>query len=391
MLNKNPLRDSLYFQNSFTIPTNILTQYLQALKGEIIYPPQGSIRIAYLPDNYTVSWKIIELTSISRTLKQWFSHFAAIDKSMFLTTVPIDPNPENPFFGRKLFAVEGVQILYKNLRYRWLLRKFIRHIRLRIMERRILGEDDLCTTLRIPSECIVRVYDWKSKSVYLCHTQTIMKLILDKLKYNSYGIACPIVAKNPYTNIAFTFGQHIAIVGQIITNLAKNHRMIPDFLLSYRNNKYDIPMFFAQNKIKLHIHAACSFFANKDDAVVREITGEIMEDLYEQYGNRPGFLRVMKYVTERTLRQDLLLRWDFLLLSFWIYQNHLVFHGWNSHDLMVEEFHTLHRETLYWQRNRNVINQQRPVYIPHETLHLTQVNVVVDIVADLLENIIIDN
>jgi hypothetical protein len=374
-----------------TIPTNILTQYLQALKCETIYPPQGSIRIAYLPDNYNVTWKIIELTSLSRTLSQWYSYFAAMDKSMFLTPVPIDPNPENPFFHRKTFAVEGVQILYKNLRYRWILRKFIRHIRLRIMERRIIGEEDLCTTLRIPTESIVRIYDWKSKSVYLFHTQTIMKLLLDKLQYNSYGIACPILAKNPYTNIAFTLGQHIAIVSQIITNLAKNHRMIPELLLSYRNHKYDIPMFFADNKIKLHIHAACSFFANKDDAVVREITGEIMEDLYEQYGNRPGFSRVMKHVTERTLRQDLLLRWDFLLLSFWIYQNHLMLHGWSSHDLMVEEFHTLHRETLYWQRNRNVINQQRPVYIPLETLHVAQINVAVDTVADLLENIIIHN
>lgn len=374
-----------------TIPTNILTQYLQAMNCETIYPPQGSIRIAYLPDNYSVTWKIIELTSISRTLKQWYSYFANMDKSIFLTSVPIDHNPENPFFHRKAFAVEGVQILYKNLRYRWLLRKFIRNIRLRIMERRILGEDDLCTTLRIPSECIVRVYDWKSKSVYLFHTQTIMKLILDKLKYNSYGIACPIVAKNPYTNIAFTFGQHIAIVSQIITNLAKNHRMIPDFLLSYRNNKYDIPMFFANNKIKLHIHAACSFFANKDDAVVREITREIIDDLYNEYGNRPGFARVIGHVTERTLRQDLLVRWDFLLLSFWIYQNHLVLHGWTSHEAMIDEFHVLHRESIYWHRTRNICNPSRPVCTVRGTLHLTQVNVIVDVVADLLENIIIDN
>ena len=357
----------------------------------MIFPPQGSIRIAYLPDNCSVSWKIIELTSVSRTLKQWFSHFATMDKSVFATNVPIDPNPENPFFHRKAFSIEGVKILYKNLHYRWLIRKFIRKIRLRIMERRIIGEEDLCTTVRIPSESVVRVYDWKSKSVYLFHTQTIMKLILDKLKYNSYGIACPIVAKNPYTNIAFTLGQHISIVSQIITNLAKNHRMIPDLLLSYRINRYDIPMFFANNKTKLHIHAACSFFANKDDAVVREITGEIMEDLYEQYGNRPGFARVTQHVTERTLRQDLLVRWDFLLLSFWIYQNHLVLHGWTSHEPMIEEFHTLHRETIYWHRNRNAYTPRRPVCAARGTLQIAQVNIVVDAVADLLENIIIHN
>ena len=259
------------------------------------------------------------------------------------------------------------------------------------MERRIIGEEDLCTTLRIPTESVVRIYDWKSKSVYLFHTQTIMKLLLDKLKYNSYGIACPIVAKNPYTNIAFTLGQHIAIVSQIITNLAKSHRMIPELLLSYRNHKYDIPMFFADNKIKLHIHAACSFFANKDDAIVREITAEIIDDLYNEYGNRPGFARVIGHVTGRTLRQDLLVRWDFLLLSFWIYQNHLVLHGWSSHESMIDEFHVLHRESIYWHRNRNVYNSRRQTSVTPGILHVAEINVVLDTVADLLENIIIHN
>jgi hypothetical protein len=310
-----------------------------------------------------------------------------MDTLIFKSDVPIDPNPENPFFNHKAFAIEGLKILYKNLRYRWLLRKFIKNIRKRIMERRIIGHDDLCTTSPIPEDFIVRVYDWKTKSVYLFHTQTIMKLILDKLKYNTYGIACPIIAKNPYTNLSFTLGQHITIIGQIIINLAKNHRMISDLLLSYRKYKYDIPMFFNKNKIALHIHAACTFFANKDDRDVREITGEIIEDLYQEHGHRIGFASVTRHVVERTLRPDLQERWDCLMLSFWIYQNHLVFHGWTSYDRMVEEFYLLHKESIYWHRNRNTYIPRRTVHLSAELLQNTEST----LVLDLLENIIIDN
>ena len=65
-----------------TIPTNILTQYLQALKCETIYPPQGSIRIAYLPDNYNITWKTIQLTSLARRYRNG-KLFAAMDNLCF--------------------------------------------------------------------------------------------------------------------------------------------------------------------------------------------------------------------------------------------------------------------------------------------------------------------
>jgi len=367
------------------LPDNILSQI--RFDNTPIIPPRGSIRIAYLPNTYNILWKVSTLTVFARTLTQWFDLFSIYNKHELNLCEPIDPNPENPFFNGKDFSNEGLTLLLKNIRYRWLLRKFVLNIRKRIMNKRIIGIEDLCTTIRIPEEFIVRIYDWKSKSIYLFHTQTILKLILEKLKYSSYGIAVPKLPKNPYTNIPFTLGQLIIIVGQIITNLAKNHRVIPDLLLSYRKCNYDIVNFFNVNKKDLHIHAACNFFSNKDDTDVREISGEIIEDIYTEHGKLRGWTTVLKYVKERTVRHDLLVRWDALLLSFWIYQNHLIYHGWSSFSRMIDEFYVLHKETLQWHRHGYQIIYHRPVSTTQGVLFITTL----DDVAQMLENIVLDN
>lgn len=332
----------------------------RVLSGQEIGPaPRGAIRLAYLPKDYTVCWKVNVLTSHDRTLREWHTCIYSYLVSYFPYTVPVDPNPHNPFFGRTLFANEMTEILLQNLRYRWLLRKYIHTLRLRIMNRRVIGTEDLSTTVVIPKESLVEVYDLPSRSVYRFHTQTIMRIILNSLSYSSYGIACPLVAKNPYTNIAFTMGQLIRIVEQITINLARFHRMIPDPLFSYRMGNYNIATYFNENKLRLHLHAASTFFANKEDRDVIEIYGEIMEDVYVELREPLGMRAVTEVVKNRKARSDLQKRWDTIVRAFWVYQNHTVFVGWLSYRAMVREFELLHEQTYELCRIQRV--RPRPV------------------------------
>ena len=324
-------------------------------------PPPGSIRIQYLPKNYNIPWKINTIMACDRTLGEWYTCISSYLVNPLGRHVPEDPNPLNPFFRHTQFAQEIRVILMKNIRFRWLQRKYIYKLRMRIMNRRIVGDEDLYTTLPIPEESLVAVYDIRTRNLYRFHTQTIMRIIINALNYSCYGIARPTVAKNPYTNLSFTYNQLIRIVEQIIINLARNHRMIPDSLYSYRTEDYNIAAYTIANKTTLYIHAAKTFFANKDDTDVIEIYGEIMEDVYEELDNPRSFRYVTKYVTERKVREDLQKRWDAVIVSFWIYQNHRLFYTWNSYQTMLDEFDYLHHETFRWLRIRSPRVLRRPV------------------------------
>ena len=324
-------------------------------------PSPGSIRIMYLPKNYNISWKFNTIMACDRTLGQWYTCISSYLTNPLNDSVPEDPNPLNPFFRHTQFAHELRIILMKNIRYRWLQRKYIYKLRMRIMNRRIVGDEDLSTTLPIPEESLVAVYDIRTRNVYRFHTQTIMRILLNALNYSNYGIACPTIAKNPYTNLQFGYNQLIRIVEQITINLARNHRMLPYPLHSYRTQNYDIASYFSVNKTQLYIQAAKTFFANKDDADVREIYDEIMEDVYAELQNPRGFRYVTRFVIARTVREDLQNRWDVVVLSFWLYQNHRVFYNWRSYQTMLDEFNYLHNETYQLLRTRNSATIRRPV------------------------------
>ena len=336
-------------------------------------------------------WKLNVINAYDRTLGEWHALIYKYMPSCLPYTVPADPNPENPFFGHTVFAGELGGFLTKNLRYRWLLRKYLRKLRLRIMNRRVIGLDDLATTLPIPIDSRVEMYDLRSRSLYMFHTQTIMRIILNGLCYSSYGIASPLVAKNPYTNIPFTLGQLMRIVEQVTINLARSHRMLPDSLFSYRMEGYNIAKYFHANKGQLHVHAAVTFFANKEDPVVIEIYEEILEDVYSELDGLLGKRIVTNIVKGRQAPSELQARWDKLTVAFWMHQNHHMLLGWTSYEFMLSEFKKLHNETIRWNRIRrrgvasrriefsNSITQYLDTYIDAMTVVESEENIIIPI------------
>ena len=389
---RRKIRKPANTNNVIPLSKFFLERLRRVLAGEGIGPPpRGAIRLYYLPAGYTIGWKLNVIKAHDRTLTDWHALICKYMPSCLPYTVPVDPNPENPFFGHTVFSGELGTMLAKNLRYRWLLRKYLRKLRLRIMNRRIIGADDLATTLPIPIESRVEMYDLRSRSLYMFHTQTIMRIIINGLAYSSYGIASPLVAKNPYTNIPFTLGQLMRIVEQITINLARSHRMLPDSLFSYRIEGYNIANYFRANKATLNIHAAVSFFANKEDPVVIEIYEEIMEDVYKDLDGLLGKRAIINIVKVRKAPAELQSRWDKITIAFWIYENHHMFFGWPSYDDMLREFKKLHQETMCWHRIRrrgivnrriecsNTITQYLNTYIDAMSVVETDENIIIPI------------
>jgi hypothetical protein len=232
------------------------------------------------------------------------------------------------------------------------------------MDLRVVGEDDLHTTTRIPAAAMVTVYDFKTRAKYVFHTNTILKMILSSLKYCAYGISNPKPPKNPYTNLLWTKPQLMSITQQIVCNMAALHRIPPPLFLNYYNCNYNIPAFAKFCEKELGINAAVELFKMKDDSETRDIYGETIDDIVE-YLEMIISSRLRSMVVERKLPTYLQERWDSVILALWIYTNiHVLYNNYDSYDTLIEDFKKIYSETreYIFQLNR-ASRRQRPTAV----------------------------
>ena len=252
-----------------------------------------------------------------------------------------------------IYPDTGAHIRYlfrENIGVRWTIRKWVDRVRRRIMDKRIVGEVDLYTTEEIPSDALVSVYDLKSKSKYMFHTNTICRILLSGLMYNSYGIAEPKAPTNPYTNIPWSIGQLICIVGQIIHNLNRYHCAIPYYIYLFRKETYNLKTFLTVNNTVLQIDASVVFFKNASDPYRNEIYNELVDDLYlDNHDQLTSDWRTARsLIVNRNIIYTLMEKWDLLVLSSWIWLNHKIVYM-QIEDIDAE-FIKLHFETMAWWR-----------------------------------------
>ena len=310
-------------------------------------------------------WLYSELYEFERNHKEWSRLCRMYAKA------PVIPNPNpkstlkftelNPFLNSKQIAQHVRRLYFLNNMIHMLILKYVQRRRLAAMDRRIVGEDDLYTTIRIPTHSLVAVYDFQTQSKYHFHTQTILRIILSSLYYNAYGIPKPSQPKNPYTNLEWTQPQLISIVQQIISNMIKINRVPSKTLLAYHACGYNLKAFAELCKNDLAIQAANDLFKNKDDVDTREIYRETLEDFMDDL--RVAFSSSLRQmICERKLPELLQKRWDDLILSIWIYNNIQIFHGnYISYDDLADEFVAMIDDTRMYilnQRTNNLIRQR---------------------------------
>jgi hypothetical protein len=240
-----------------------------------------------------------------------------------------------------------------NQRLRWFARKWIIHARRKIMDRRVIGEEDLVTLLPIPSDFLVSVYDTKTRNKYKFHTNTMVRTFMSALLYSSYGIAGPQIPKNPYTNVPWTLGQIVSIVGQIMRNQALHHRLPHTVIMGYRRSGYNIGSFMKSNTLLLSITAAQSFFKTVEDPVTIEVYGEMLDDLYGEEEIPYGWRCVKRLVHKRMLSDALMKQWDDYIIAYWIYSNYRIFiQPYVNYEEMDLQFQKLNAQSIIWWKNR---------------------------------------
>ena len=207
-----------------------------------------------------------------------------------------------------------------------ILRRFIERCARRIIIRAIDKQPhdmcDLFTTMPIPPQSLVTVYDISNRAKYTFHTHTAIKTIESSLHYSSYGIARPLQPKNPYTNVPWSTGQLIGIVQQISANLLHNHKFPPKFIQDFRNANYSAQTFYTDNSKSLNVLAATNFFAQKDDAYRDVIYEEILNDIQRDMHLRPN---CTSFIMSRRLPASIMSEWDELVLASFLEVNLSIF------------------------------------------------------------------
>jgi hypothetical protein len=311
-------------------------------------PQSGHIRfLAICKDPSIPEWIHDIAYAPDRSYTQWMS---LIDEYK-IVLVPGQINMANPFLCRPIIGHYLEALYERQMARRWIIRKFIMRLRLRCMAQRTVGLNDLYTTVDTPVSSQVIVYDYKSRSRYIFHTHTAMRIILSGLKYSQYGISQPTLPKNPYTNLKWTLGQTMAITSQIVTNLIRVHRIPPAYIHSYRQCGYNLQTFSSENKILLAIDAAQALFKDESDEVGREIYMEMIDDLYKNDDiDNVGWRFVRRCIRMGKLPAALLQRWNVLVISAWIYENNNYMHNFATVREMHQELQDLHYASVDWWR-----------------------------------------
>ena len=307
--------------------------FVAAIQRTRLPPPAPSmIRFLIPPVNTLASFH-------DRTLSSWYLFVEQWKATQWFTKAQGDT-----------FKASMETAVYRNLRIRWILRKWIRRFCMRKAEARNTDPTDLCTTLPIPERALVTVYDMRNRNVYRFHYQTLQTLILNSLLFQQYGIASPMYPKNPYTNLRWSHGQLLSINQQIGERSAYHSRLPPALLSSFRQAGLCLRSFARQNRALLHTQAAVNFFKKKHDNDVREIYHETLDDLYDEYfySRRPlmGRNRTIDMIRSGTLVKEIKEQWDALVVAFWIYENHKILYGpYKEYDDLLDQVKKLHDST----------------------------------------------
>lgn len=243
-------------------------------------------------------------------------------------------------------------MVYTHLQIRTRVRKFVQNVRTRIAHRRVIGEVDLYTTTAIPHRSQIRVHDFPSKSVYVFHTQTAIRIILSALQHSMYGIPTPYMPKNPYTNLPFSSAQIMVIMEQILVNCARAHHTPPVRLFQFRKSCYDIVRFKTAYRHYLNMESARALLHSFHDPTSMEFYMEVLNDTFEVEDlATPRWNIIRTYVRNRTLPAEILKRYDSVVLSLFLYQNHSLCYTFPTYDAMLVELELLYKATLQWWKH----------------------------------------
>jgi hypothetical protein len=315
-------------------------------------PPHGCIRFFTVPPESRGGWHIQTIVAQDRCLTEWINLINSWRNSALPEQFDSPLETENPFTTRRAAATFLTELLARELRLRWIARKFVARIRECIYNRRVVGRDcDLYTTEPVPVHACVYVRDRETRTKYCFHVRTATHLITSSLSYSQYGIAAPKIPKNPYTNRPWSLAQLMSMTAQICAYTFYCGRHVPPVpILKFRRCSHDVGIYFQKYNNELLVAGARSYFKDVRNPELLETCGDLLDDLYDEVGWDicVGWRVVKTFILGRLFPATLLERWDKLLMAFWIHTNFGKFVGFRTLNAMMTEFIELHEESYSW-------------------------------------------
>jgi hypothetical protein len=323
-----------------TIPEYIMTQWIEAMEGKRKTMPVGGVPLLLCRKMDYSPWLYSTITSTYRRRAEWHAFISNMWKSPRLSEKdkPCSLNHPNPFYYSQAIAIHLDKLMCLNIALRMSVLRCVQRRLMAKMDTRVVGEDDLHTTIKIPTAAMVSVYDFKTRAKYIFHTNTILKTILASLKYCAYGIYTPKAPKNPYTNLEWTKPQLMSITQQIVCNLVGLHRIPPPLFLNYYNCNYVLHVFAKFCEKELGINAAIELFKLKDDPTTQEIYGETIDTVLEEESMTMS-PRMRTMIIERKLPARLQNIWDNVVLALWIDENtQVLYEPYKTYTEIIDDF-----------------------------------------------------
>ena len=323
-----------------TIPKYIIKQWVQGMKGEPRVAPPGTIPLLYCQKNNYSPWLYTTITSVYRKRTEWHNLITSMWKGpdLFEPRAPTTLKHPNPFFYNRDIAIHLDKLMCLNNTLRMCILRCVQRRLLAKMDKRVVGEDDLHTTVAIPKAAMVSVYDFKTRAKYVFHTNTILKMILSSLKYCAYGISAPKAPKNPYTNLEWTKPQLMSITQQIVCNMTALHRIPPPMFLNYYNCNYNVLTFAKFCEKELGINAAVELFKNKDDPTTQDVYAETIGTVIDEEDIVMSS-RMRNMIIERKLPDRLQNRWDNIVIALWIDGNiQVLYEPYKTYTEIIDDF-----------------------------------------------------
>ena len=322
------------------IPEYIMNQWIESMEGKRKTIPAGGVPLLLCQKNDYSPWLYTTITSAYRKRAEWHALISNMWKSprLFEKEKPCILNHPNPFYYSQAIAIHLDKLMCLNIALRMSILRCVQRRLMAKMDTRIVGEDDLHTTTRIPAAAMVAIYDFKTRAKYVFHTNTILKTILASLKYCAYGISSPKAPKNPYTNLEWTKPQLISITQQIVRNMIGIHRIPPPLFLNYYNCNYSLHVFAKFCEKELGINAAIELFKHKDDPTTQDIYGDTIDTVIDEE-NITMPTRMRNMIIERKLPNTLQDRWDNVVTALWIDGNiHVLYEPYKTYTEIIDDF-----------------------------------------------------
>ena len=220
---------------------------------------------------------------------------------------------------------------------RWQLKRIVRIWLINKSLKRVIGDDvDLVTLEKIPPQEQIKVLSLTSRCMYIFSGASLKKSFLSNLGSQVASISSMTSPKNPFTNVAFTYGELLHLCNEIGGWCFRHNKPYPAIISMFREQLFKINVVITLHSNYVQYSSTKTYIM--DDDVTGEFFFENLEVMLDSYT-----LYLVPYHTFldpepfRAWQQDepthyLLKNWKQLVCDYWHYKqsDHLIRENWRN-------------------------------------------------------------